>query len=151
MGNRAFKIIITILAAGGIVFAYLYMSQEPEKKVIHIGDVELQVEVADTIPLRARGLSDRENLDENSGMLFIYSKPDIRKFWMKDMHFALDVLWISDNVVVGFQENVPFEQDNVDVVRFASELPAEWALEVNAGWITKHGIKIGDTVDINND
>lgn len=148
MGNRAFKIIIPAFAVLIGIVLISYMSQVSEKKQMHIGDAELQVEVADTILLRAQGLSDREELCFKCGMVFIYDDKKIRKFWMKDMHFALDVFWISNGVIVGMQENVPFEPKNGEIARFQSNVEAEWVLEVNAGYIAKTGLKIGDTVDI---
>jgi len=69
------------------------MFQAPDKKTMRVGETELIVEIADTDILRAKGLSGRKNLNENSGMLFVYDKPEIRRFWMNDMYFDLDVLW----------------------------------------------------------
>jgi len=124
------------------------MFQAPDKKTMRVGETELIVEIADTDILRAKGLSGRKNLNENSGMLFVYDKPEIRRFWMKDVYFDLDVLWISDNMVVGIEENVLFEQKNGDIARFQSKMASDMVLEVNKGWIAKNGVKIGQIVDI---
>jgi uncharacterized protein len=124
------------------------MPNESERKIIHIGDVELNIEIADTLVLKTRGLSNRDNLDENSGMLFVYDDKQIRNFWMKDVRFPIDILWINDGIVVGIQENIPHKLDNLDVVRFKSNMEVSMVLEVNKGWIAQNGIKTGDRVDI---
>ena len=127
------------------------MSGIVEHKRIRIGDLELKVEIADNLILQTRGLSNRDNLDENTGMLFVYDNNKIRHFWMKEVQFPLDVLWIADGVVMAVQENIPFESDNDDILRFKSNIPVNWVLEVNAGFIAKNGLKIGDTVDMMKD
>jgi len=127
------------------------MSGIIEHKKIRIGDHELKVEIADNLILHTRGLSNRDNLDENTGMLFIYGGNKIRHFWMKEVRFSLDVLWIADGVVVGMQENIPLESKDGHIMRFESNIPVNWVIEVNAGFVAKNGLKIGDTVDMMED
>jgi hypothetical protein len=119
-------------------------SESPKTKQITINSANLTVEIADTAVLQLRGLSYRDMLKEDYGMLFIYPEKKIREFWMKSMLFNLDVLWISDNRVVGLQENIPFESPKVDVVRFKPDVAVDMVLEVNAGWIFENNINIGD-------
>ncbi|PIZ81306.1 MAG: hypothetical protein COY02_02720, partial [Parcubacteria group bacterium CG_4_10_14_0_2_um_filter_41_6] len=132
------------------LFFILYMafpdSIEYEIKTMHIGSLELSVAIADTARLQVRGLSDQDALCEDCGMLFVYDDSKIRRFWMKHMRFNLDVLWIDDGHVAGMQENIPFEPKNGQITRFQSEIVVNMALEVNAGWIAKNGVKIGDRV-----
>jgi|TARA_Y100000310_G_scaffold55919_1_gene51251 hypothetical protein len=118
----------------------------PSRTNVKVGDAVVIADIADTVLSRTKGLSNVAILPDASGMLFVFKDKDIRSFWMKDMLISLDVLWIADGVVVGMQENIPYKSDDESVVRFKSEAPADMVLEVNAGWIAKNGIKIGDLI-----
>lgn len=140
-----------------IVFAFLAYyfwgfggSAENKKSQVLIDGHTFDVEIANTLPSRAQGLSDRPNLSENSGMLFIFNKPDSYGFWMKGMEFPLDMIWISGNKIVGFSENVEPEPGK-SVFSLKIYYPPEAinkVLEVNAGDVQKYGIKIGDMAEI---
>jgi len=123
-------------------------SSEAQVRTIIVGQHELTVEIADTPFRREKGLSNRSSLDQNQGMLFVFDDYDIRDFWMKDMMFPLDVIWIKDGIIAGMQENIPFEEDEAGVVRFASKQAVNMVLELNAGWIAKNSLKTGDRVDV---
>ncbi|MBU4141500.1 DUF192 domain-containing protein, partial [Patescibacteria group bacterium] len=62
---------------------------------IKIGGKIIKVEIADMPEKQAKGLSGRKFLAENHGMLFVFTSPDHYSFWMKDMNFSLDFIWIS--------------------------------------------------------
>ena len=112
-----------------------------------IGSTQLTIEIADTDLSRARGLSGRESLPPNHGMLFIFPSSHRPSFWMYDMRFALDFVWINHGRVVGLTENVPppSETSGRPTV-IQPDLYADWVLEVPAGFINRHGIKEGDAV-----
>ncbi len=159
MVKQAIKIIgisfvVFWIISAGIFFMrahQLVNPETPESKNITVGGIVVSVEIADTVPLQMKGLSNRKSLAENNGMLFVYQDEIIRDFWMKDMEIPLDVIWIAEGVVVGFQENIPYQSDDGSVVRFKSDKPADQVLEVNAGWIDKNNIETGNTVDIKED
>jgi uncharacterized membrane protein (UPF0127 family) len=112
-----------------------------------IAGVRLSVEVADTPAERGRGLSGREMLPENSGMLFVFDTPRRYGFWMYGMKFPLDIIWIDERLrVVYFVENA---QPCVNICE-TYEPPADalYVLEVNAGFVKKYGMKIGDVVEL---
>jgi uncharacterized membrane protein (UPF0127 family) len=112
-----------------------------------IAGVRLSVEVADTPAERGRGLSGREMLPENSGMLFVFDTPGRYGFWMYGMKFPLDIIWIDERLrVVYFVENA---QPCVNICE-TYEPPADalYVLEVNAGFVKKYGMKIGDVVEL---
>jgi len=126
----------------------MWLKRDSVIKKIQVGGNELSVEIADTDALKQRGLSGRENLASEAGMLFIYSDREVRYFWMKEMKIPLDVIWIAGDKVIGVQENIPFQSKDGQVVRFQSNARAGMVLEVNAGWIKSHNVKVGDEVDI---
>lgn len=118
---------------------------------IKIGDKIINAELANTDALRQRGLSYRENLEENSGVLFIFDTPQIPFFWMKDMNFPLDIIWINENTIVGIDKNVPFPDKNTPLNQLPKYSPKEkvnYVLEVNAGFTDNNGIEVGDSVNI---
>jgi uncharacterized membrane protein (UPF0127 family) len=112
-----------------------------------IAGVRLSVEVADTPAERGRGLSGREMLPENGGMLFVFDTPGRHGFWMYGMKFPLDIIWIDERLrVVYFVENA---QPCVNICE-TYEPPADalYVLEVNAGFVKKYGLKVGDVVEL---
>lgn len=112
-----------------------------KKPLVIINGVKVAVEVRDTSAERQQGLSGRERLGEDEGMLFVFEQPGIYPFWMKDMKFPLDFVWMRENKVVDLREKVGITEMNIKPGQ-----PADKVLEVNSGWIEKHKIKVGDEV-----
>jgi len=78
-------------------------------------------------------------------MYFVYSKPAFYAFWMKGMRFPIDIIWLRNDRIVGFETNVPFEEGgNGPTVRPRELVDA--VLEVPAGYSTARGWRIGDPV-----
>lgn len=145
MGN-CFQFVLLILV---VFFAICSCSAfaGPADKEIYINDVRIDVEIARTLRERERGLMYREELAESQGMLFVYHIEDIYPFWMKNMQFSLDMIWISgDNVVVDIKADVPPCRESCDLIMPAGK--ARYVLEVNSGFCQRHAIKIGDKVDL---
>ena len=101
----------------------------------------IYVTIADTDALREHGLSDRASLGDDQGMLFTFPIAQMPGFWMKDMHFPLDMVWIdASSTVVGVTENIsPATYPNVF---YPPSLVTE-ILEINAGAAQKFGIATG--------
>lgn len=121
-----------------------------EYATITVGDDVLVVEIADDGLLRQRGLSYRDGLEPGTGMLFIYPELGDRSFWMYEMRFCLDIIWLSDTEVVGAAENacpepgVPSNQ----LGRYVSNAPVRFILEVPAFWLAERGYGPGTPVDL---
>ncbi len=115
-----------------------------------IGEVTFKAEVADTSSLRSKGLGQRDSLEEQTGMLFIFPSGNTSSFWMKGMRFPLDFVWIgADCTVVDLTQDVQhFPPDTPDskLDILASSHPAAYTFEINAGEVSRFGIEIGDTV-----
>ncbi len=94
-----------------------------------------------------RGLQNRESLDENAGMLFIFSKSAKHSFWMEKTLIPLDMIWINH-----YQEIVYIEENATPCKIYPCTIytptrEALYVLEVNAGYVAKKGIKVGDRAD----
>ena len=111
----------------------------------------LWVEVADTEKLRRRGLSGREYLANDKGMLFVMDGPSWMRMWMKDCRIPLDVLYFDrDKKLINFHSMaVPSaEQADSDLPEYPSDKPARYALEVAGGRARQLGLKQGLTTII---
>ena len=117
---------------------------------VFIGEARIRVEVATTTAAVRKGLSGRPGLEEDEGMLFIFPVADIYRFWMPDMNFPLDIIWIMDGVVVDISRNVSNEFDPAKPVFYSPREKATQVLEVNAGYAERHRIEIGDRVVLRN-
>lgn len=113
-----------------------------------VGSQELTVELARTPSEQARGLSDRDTLGPDRGMLFVFPTRGEHIFWMKDTRIPLDFLWIREGKIVGITANVQPEPGVPDALlrRYVSPEPVDQVLEVNAGWSATHDIRVGDPV-----
>jgi uncharacterized membrane protein (UPF0127 family) len=117
-----------------------------------VGTKTITVELANTPRTRTQGLSGRKNLPENTGMLFEFPEKLIQTFWMKDMNFALDFIWIADGQVVQINEGVPPpSKTSGRPVTITSHQPVDKVLEVNSGFVAEFKIKTGDKVVLNSD
>ena len=116
----------------------------PSQRYLKIGQTVFEVELADDQTKRSLGLSGRKFLAEGDGLLFIFEKPDLYPFWMKEMNFPIDIIWIDeDKKIIDLTEDV--RHDSYPQI-FVSKNPALYVLEVNAGTIKKYEIKIGEEI-----
>jgi len=91
------------------------------------------------------GLMFRKSLPDNQGMFFVFNEPDKYAFWMKNVEFPLDIIWINqDKVIIDIKANVSTCRDSCPTL--VPQEKAKYVLEVNAGFIEKNQVKIGDKV-----
>ncbi|MDE2788666.1 MAG: DUF192 domain-containing protein [Chloroflexota bacterium] len=122
----------------------------PDAPLVFIGDAIYIVDLAVTGEEVVRGLSGRPSMDADRAMLFVYEADAPRTFWMPDMHFPLDMVWIrSDCTVDGVTADVPnppVDTPRDQLPRYPSSGPVRFILEINAGQADAHGIVPGDPV-----
>ncbi|MFW0870852.1 MAG: DUF192 domain-containing protein [Patescibacteria group bacterium] len=100
-----------------------------------IKDISYTLEVAHTRNARIQGLSGREHLASQQGMLFIFPENGYHGIWMKDMHFPIDIIWLSaDWVVVDTARNISPESYK-DHTTFTPSQEARYVIELPAGSI----------------
>jgi uncharacterized membrane protein (UPF0127 family) len=119
---------------------------ESKKPFVSINNHKIFVEIADTPSKTSQGLSDREFLASNQGMLFIFPQPRTHPFWMKRMKFNLDFVFIKGDTVVDLVENIPYPQQGKSPQTVMAKKSFDRVLEVNAGTIKKLNIKTGDQI-----
>lgn len=144
--------IIFFILGGVFVYAQNYLFSQNGVKVVDvptvfINDVSFKVELADTPQARVRGLSGRESLPAGTGMLFIFSEKDRHRFWMPDMNFPIDIIWITGGQVVGVEHKVSPLFNSNEPVFYLPPVPVEYVLEVNSGVAEDVKIRVGDRVE----
>jgi len=118
---------------------------------VKVGDKIFEVEIANTAQSRYRGLSGREKLGENQGMLFVFDDLEVRNFIMREMNFSLDMVWIKNNEVVGCSQNVQILDEEGKFIRMNSGGEINYVLEVNAGECEKNSIREGSKFEMISD
>ena len=136
-------ILFTIVIVGYISFAFFHKSL---KLVSFSNGQQIVAEVVSTEISREKGLSDRDYIDQDNGMLFIFDTPGLYPFWMKNMRFPIDIVWIENDTVIGFEENI--QPENPPIRSYRPELPVDKVLELKSGTVELFKIKIGDKLDI---
>ena len=142
-----------IVVAGGVMAIFrLFAPAKPNpplpEKTMVVGTATFQVEIANTTSTRTTGLSSRPSLEEGKGMLFEFPFASKQGFWMKDMKFPLDIVWIRDNRVVGFV-TAPSPDPGTSVFKlpvYYAPSPVNRVLELPARTVERQGIKEGDEV-----
>ncbi|TSC86424.1 MAG: hypothetical protein G01um10148_410 [Parcubacteria group bacterium Gr01-1014_8] len=148
MRTVSILIAIPIIAFGAL---YIFFSSEwsqkngsiagNELKTVQIGGVPVSVTVVDTPEERTQGLSGRAGLAQDEGMLFVFPKDGDHGFWMKDMLFSIDIVWLSaEKKVVYIEEGVsPLSYPR----SFKPTAPARYVLELPAGFVKAYTVDVG--------
>lgn len=132
----------------GTIPGFLPSFGNNEKAIIN--NQTFNLEIADEDKEKQIGLSGRKSLPQNKGLLFIFNKSDYYSFWMKNMLFPIDLIFINEDKVVSVYENLkpPSSEDNLSIIQ--PEEPANMVLEINSGLSKKYNIKKGDIVKLEN-
>lgn len=128
------------------LFFIFFAGKDAKDIKVCLKKVCLRAEIADSDIERSQGLMFRENLAEGKGMLFIFEEENDHGFWMKNMRFPLDIIWIGANkkVVDIIKEAFPCQRE--PCISYAPEAKAKYVLEVPAGFIENNNIGIGDKI-----
>ncbi len=104
---------------------------------------KIEIEIADNDAKRAQGLMYRDKMKFNRGMLFIFPKEDIQSFWMKNTTLPLDIIFVNKNseIIKIHKNTTPYSLES-----YPSGKPAQFVVEVNAGFTDKFNIVEGDKI-----
>jgi uncharacterized membrane protein (UPF0127 family) len=150
--NIGKKVIILLLSIAFAYYIAFFHVSKPNITEIKVNDQVVFVQVADSDAERALGLSFTQELKNDAGMLFVFDVIGVKNFWMRDMNYDLDIIWIDENKkVVGFFEDVKKESYNKLHPEYSriykSPETTKYVLELNAGSIKNLKIKVGDSID----
>ena len=112
---------------------------------LELGENTVNLEIADNDAERSKGLSNRSELEEGSGMLFAYSKPAKPCFWMRETLIPLDAAFINHGGKIVMIATM--EPESLDL--HCVEEPIKWVIEMEAGWFGEHGLGVGSEVEKN--
>lgn len=119
-----------------------------QAKVIVNDDFELTAYMAVTNDQQVKGLSVKDHLKENEGMLFVYEQPTRQAFWMKDMKFPIDIIWLDNaRKVIHIEHSLEPCPSDIDCPKFIPSAAALYVLETIAGFSNRHDVKIGTQID----
>ncbi|OGD98215.1 hypothetical protein A3A49_00050 [Candidatus Curtissbacteria bacterium RIFCSPLOWO2_01_FULL_38_11b] len=121
---------------------------------VSIKTLSVFVEIARTSDSQKKGLSGRDQLAINEGLLFVFDTPAKYAFWMKDMKFPIDIIWIDgspagEKKIVDIAENATVEpgKNDEELKRYTPRADALYVLEINAGLVKHNNLQIGDVVN----
>lgn len=142
-----FLLIFFLVASGAALFFVekkhvTYFKKKPSE--IKLGKEFFSLEIADNKEKAERGLSGRNDLCEKCAMLFLFNDKTGRTFWMKEMNFDIDIIWISNNKIVQISprnSHILGEKETR-----SSDFEVDKVVEINAGLSEKLGLEIGDEI-----
>jgi uncharacterized protein len=156
--GNALTVIVIIIAVLGVGWWFMSnrtvveegtvpVSVTSTKPTAKINGKEIELLVADTPETREKGLGGRESLPENTALLFVFEVPAQYDFWMKDMKFPIDIIWLDENFkVIHIESNIT--PDTYPDETFGPIEKSLYVLEGNALFAQKNNLKIGDVVEI---
>jgi len=150
--NRFFIHLGLALLLLGVLFLCFYTRERLPETLIPVGyadgmlvsgTTQIAVSIADTTTEREQGLSGTAELPTGAGKLFVFEQPGTYGFWMKDMNYSIDIIWLDEYInIISITEYVsPETYPEV----FYPNSPIVYALEVPAGFSTAKGLKRGQS------
>ena len=146
------KRILLILFLLIIIYILFIIFNKPKTKNIPIifGNTKYDFEIAKTISQKSLGLSNRNTLCKNCGMIFVYSSENIYPFWMKDTLIPLDIIWLDKTgKIVTYHNALPEPKVPLTKLKnYKNSSPAQYIMEINSHDFDKLKLKIGDTIKL---
>ena len=133
-----------------VVIVIALLSRNETQTSVAVGDTKFNVEVAKTDEERQIGLSETDVLGETDEMLFVFDQPDYYSFWMRDMKFPIDIIYLTGDRVNTVIKNASPSPNNENLLIYQPKEKSDIVFEVNAGIADKYNITEGTTLDIEN-
>ena len=119
------------------------------KAKVTVKGFELNADVPITSELMAKGLAVKNQLKENEAMLFIFEDSAKHSFWMKDMKFPIDIIWLdSDGKVVHIEQNLQPCVPVLICTSYSPDIDSQYVLETVAGFTQRYNVNVGTNIDI---
>lgn len=142
--KKIFLVFILILFIGFLGYVFFNF---PKTSTATIRNHTFFIDIARTQSEQEVGLAKYQTLPQNKGMYFPFDHADYYTFWMKNMHFPIDIIFINNGKIVTIYSNVQAEK-NYQEFLYKPTSPSNAILEISAGLSKKYGFKIGDPVII---
>lgn len=146
-GHLLSGIVLAVALVTSVVLGFRQIAFAHGSVVID-GKTNVRVSVASNDRSRERGLSGKKGLAADEGMLFLFDRPDTYGFWMKDMKFPIDIIWIAGDTIADLSTDVPIPVQGEKLPLYSPRIPVDKVLEVPAGFALRHGLKVGMNVSI---
>lgn len=111
----------------------------------------LRVALAETYRQKYTGLSETERLPPDRGMLFVYDEPGNHTYVMRGMSFGIDIVYVDADGTITRIHHAPEPPPGTDGESFRYPGYGQYVLEVNLNWTTRHGVTVGDRIEIDRD
>ncbi|OGH11095.1 MAG: hypothetical protein A2857_02975 [Candidatus Levybacteria bacterium RIFCSPHIGHO2_01_FULL_36_15] len=139
-----------LIKSGYIKIPSSNLTQNTNQAYVEVNNNKIKLLLAKTPQEQMAGLSNKDKLDAESGMLFVFKQKDYVQFWMKNMKFAIDMIYISDNKIVDVFQNLKPPSDQKSIQIYRPREKANFVLQINAGLAQKYKIKPGDKITLKN-
>ncbi len=133
-----------------LIISILVNNKGGKAAEVSINKQQFKVTIAKTEQEKQIGLSKTRKLADNQGMLFLFGNPDFYSFWMKEMQFPIDIIYINGNKVVTIIENAQPPSESGELPTYQPKIKSDKVLEVNAGLAKKYNIQEGSIIEIEN-
>jgi len=142
-------VVIIILFILTLSLVYFYISKTSTNNEgylrIKVNDIVVNAEIANTDAEKINGLTNKTNLEENQGMLFVFSEEDYYGFWMKNMKIPIDMIFIDkDNTVIDIWKDAQPCKENC--TSYVSKEKSMYVLEVKSNFTDRHNVTIGSKI-----
>ncbi len=139
---------VCLLSAAFAAVLASAQSRAPRGRVVFPDGAVVSVEIADTEPVRERGLMFRQQLAPNEGMIFVFPEAGYYPFWMKNTLIPLDMLWLDPRGrIVSIAASVPPCKAD-PCPSYPPDANASYVVEVVSGFARQHGLKVGDQLKL---
>lgn len=147
----AFALLLIVIGGMFLIQGYLNeggtLSFFKKPPIITIAGHNFKATVAASQQEREIGLSKTKELQQDQGMIFLFEKPDYYSFWMKNMKFPIDIIYIKKDVIVTIKSNAQPPKDNKESpIIYTPTEPSDKVFEISAGLAEKYKFKKGDKV-----
>jgi len=141
-------VLLSSIAYIEIESAQTQQQEQNKTALVSLGGVNVTASLSTTPDSQSKGLSIKDSLNENEGMLFIFESPQKYSFWMKDMKFPIDIIWInSTGKIVHIEKNLSPCYLLLPCPSYAPKNDSLYVLEVVSNFTNKFGVSVGDSVE----
>lgn len=142
--QKLITIPVGILAVIALMLPFLFV--QPATATLRVGQSTYALDIASSKTDQQKGLGGRKSLAQNRGMLFVFDTPGTQCFWMKDMHFAIDIIWLD--AAKKMTSVVPSVSPNTYPMQYCGDATTKYVIELNAGEAKRAGLTVGQRVSL---